>query len=124
MLNWDNYPNFSEAEFACSHTGTCEMQEHFMDALQELRTIYAKPMPITSGYRSPEHPIEARKNKPGTHATGLAADIACSGQDAYDILQIAFELGFSGIGVQQKGSGRFIHLDMWEDGPRPNVWSY
>ena len=124
MLNWDNYPNFSEAEFACSHTGTCEMQEHFMDTLQELRTIYAKPMPITSGYRSPEHPIEARKNKPGTHATGLAADIACSGQDAYDILQIAFELGFSGIGVQQKGSGRFIHLDMWEDGPRPNVWSY
>jgi zinc D-Ala-D-Ala carboxypeptidase len=124
MLNWDNYPNFSEAEFACSHTGACEMQEHFMDALQELRTIYAKPMPITSGYRSPEHPIEARKNKPGTHATGLAADIGCSGQDAYDILQIAFELGFSGIGVQQKGSGRFVHLDMWEDGPRPNVWSY
>ena len=91
---------------------------------KQLVPIYDKPMTITSGYRDPKHPIEARKEKPGTHTTGLAADIACNGQDAYDILQIAFELGFSGIGVQQKGSARFIHLDMWEDGPRPNVWSY
>jgi len=124
MINWDNYPNFSEAEFKCSHTGKCEMDEAFMDALQTLRTIYDKPMTITSGYRDPTHPIEAKKDKPGAHATGRAADIACDGQAAYDIMQIAFELGFTGIGVSQKGNGRFIHLDTIEGGPRPNVWSY
>jgi hypothetical protein len=35
--------------------------------------------------------------------------------------------GFKGIGVNQKGNGRFIHLDIgeMEDGrPRPHLWSY
>lgn len=123
-MNWDNYPNFSEAEFACSHTGECNMREDFMDALQTLRTYYDKPMTITSGYRHPTHPVEAKKERPGTHTMGLAADIACDGQDAYDIMQIAFELGFTGIGVSQRGSGRFVHLDMLQGDPRPNVWSY
>jgi hypothetical protein len=30
-------------------------------------------------------------------------------------------MGFKGIGVQQKGAGRFIHLDDRED---PAIWSY
>jgi hypothetical protein len=33
-------------------------------------------------------------------------------------------MGFTGIGVQQKGSRRFIHLDVLQNPPRPNVWSY
>ena len=35
-------------------------------------------------------------------------------------------LPFTGIGIQQKGSGRFIHLDMApaEQLPRPMIWSY
>ena len=31
---------------------------------------------ITSGYRSPDHPVERHKSKPGTHTLGLAMDIA------------------------------------------------
>ena len=58
--DWDRYPNFSRIEFACSHTGECDMDAEFMDALQELRNQFG-PMRITSGYRSPEHPIEKRK---------------------------------------------------------------
>jgi hypothetical protein len=37
------------------------------------------------------------------------------------------KMGFSGIGVSQKGDSRFIHLDDLEDSnerPRPWVWSY
>jgi len=123
-MNWNNYPNFTEDEFRCSHTGECDMDEDFMDALQTLRTMYDRPMTITSGYRHPTHPVEAKKAKPGAHSTGMAADIACDGQAAHEILQIAFEIGFTGIGVKQKGKGRFIHLDMLEEQPRPNVWSY
>jgi hypothetical protein len=34
------------------------------------------------------------------------------------------ELGFTGIGVQQKGTGRFIHVDLTVGQNRPTVWSY
>jgi len=125
--NWNAYPNFSKEEFDCNYTGKNEMQHSFMAKLQALRTAYGKPMKITSGYRHATHPIEARKAKPGAHATGIAADIAVSHADAHEVMRIAFELGFTGIGVQQKGGGRFIHLDTIEnnpDQPRPHVWSY
>jgi hypothetical protein len=46
------------------------------------------------------------------------------GQQAYELMKHAFALGFKGIGVNQKTSGRFIHLDTLEEAPRPNVWSY
>ena len=95
-----------------------------MGKLQAFRMQYGKPMRITSGYRCPEHPLEAKKSKPGAHASGLACDVGVDGQEAYDILKLAFQLGFKGIGVNQKGTGRFIHLDMLEEAPRPNVWSY
>ena len=81
-------------------------------------------MRVTSGYRCPQHPIEAKKAAPGAHASGCAVDIGVEGQDAHRLLKLAFAAGFTGIGVQQKGSGRFIHLDTLEGGPRPNVWSY
>ena len=82
---------------------------------------------VSSGYRCPNHSIEAKKSKPGTHTTGLAVDILCRGEEAYKIITYAQEYGFTGIGVNQKGSGRFIHLDIAdhsEERPRPTVWSY
>jgi len=123
-MDWSLYPNFSAKEFDCSHCGKNEMRPEFMGKLQAFRMQYGKPMRITSGYRCPEHPLEAKKSKPGAHASGLACDVGVDGQEAYDILKLAFQLGFKGIGVNQKGTGRFIHLDMLEEAPRPNVWSY
>lgn len=125
-MNWDKYPNFSEEEFSCSETGECKMSAVFMTKLQKLRDAYGKPLTITSGYRSPKHSIEASKpaGKLSTHARGCAADIACNGQQAYEIMKLAFEVGFTGIGVSQKGSARFVHLDTFSGSPRPNIWSY
>jgi hypothetical protein len=43
------------------------------------------------------------------------------------VLKLALEAGFTGIGVAQKGSGRFMHLDdlLNDEGqPRPTIWSY
>jgi zinc D-Ala-D-Ala carboxypeptidase len=125
VIDFGLYPNFSADEFNCSHCGKNEMQAEFMSRLQALRMRYGKPMKITSGYRCPEHPIEAKKAKPGAHASGLACDVGVDGQQAYELMKDAFALGFTGIGVSQKGSGsRFIHLDMLEEAPRPNIWSY
>lgn len=92
-----------------------------MQALQILRTTYGKPLTVTSGYRCPDHPIERAKPEPGMHATGLAADLGVQGSDAVEVLRIALGLGFTGIGIQQKGMGRFIHLDRRVV---PMIWSY
>lgn len=124
-MDWSKYPNFSAAEFTCKHTGRCEMAPDFMARLQHLRQVYGKPMVITSGFRHATHPIEARKAEPGAHSTGHAADVAVQGADALRLVQLALGLGFTGIGVQQKGAGRFIHLDDLGQGfPRPTIWSY
>ena len=102
------------------------MQAGFMDRLQRLRTMYGKPMRVTSGYRDPSHPIEIKKSRPGAHSSGRAVDIAVRGEDALRLIQLAIQCGFTGIGVQQKGEGRFIHLDdlSGPDWPRPTIWSY
>ena len=127
ITDWDEFPNFTEDEFRCSHTGEQQMKTGFVRKLQALRVAYGKPMTITSGYRSPEHPIEARKAKPGSHASGRAVDIAVSGEDAFFLLEKVFESGcFSGVGVNQRGDHgqRFIHLDDLDTETRPTVWSY
>lgn len=123
-MNWSDYPNFSAKEFACSHCGENEMKPDFMAKLQKLRTAYGKPLKITSGYRCAKHPIEAAKSSPGAHASGCAADIGIQGAEAHKLLFLALQEGFTGIGVQQKGTGRFLHLDTLQGSTRPTVWSY
>ena len=98
-----------------------------MEELTRLRDNWGKPMIITSAYRHPTHPIEARKDKPGAHTTGRAVDIAVRGDEALNLLQLILDHSFTGIGIQQKGEGRFIHIDNLEpiEGwPRPTIWSY
>ena len=121
MTDWP-YKNFTQAELACKHCGKEGIKPEFMDRLQALRTAYNAPMPISSAYRCPDHPIEKAKGSvSGTHAQGIAADIAVQGKDAHRLMALAFQMGFKGIGVQQKGSGRFIHLDLRDS---ETVWSY
>lgn len=128
IAQWDLYGNFSKEEFDCKHTGKNEMRHDFMVKLQKLRTAYGKPIKITSGYRDYAHPAESSKpNKNGAHPTGMAVDISVERGEAYLLLKLALELGFTGIGIKQKGDGRFIHLDTIEDNPlqpRPTIWSY
>lgn len=125
------WPNFTYTELRCK-CGKCksdgsEMNQAFMDKLQALRTRYGKPMPISSAYRCPAHPVEARKAAPGEHTMGFAVDIAVQGAPALELLGLAIAAGFTRIGVQQKGSGRFLHLGMAPTGgrlPSPTIWSY
>src|SRR5690554_2758517 len=106
-MNWQNYPNFSPDEFRCKYTGKLNMDAGFMARLQALRTDYGRPMLITSGYRDPSHPVEAAKSEPGAHSSGLACDVFVAGGDALELVALAIKHGFTGIGVNQKGSGRF-----------------
>lgn len=119
---------FSKSEMACKcGCNESPMDQEFMNKLDALRAVYGKPMTISSGYRCANHPIESKKSKPGAHASAKAADIAVSHEEAFLVLKLALEVGFTRVGVQQKGSGRFIHVDTAtsEEGfPSPMVWSY
>lgn len=104
------------------------MDAKFMDRLELLRSAYGDQIKITSAYRSAEHNAEvSHTGAKGPHTTGRAVDIAVQGGSAHKLLKEALALGFTGIGIQQTGGARFIHLDdlTLEDGfPRPMVWSY
>ena len=119
----DRWPNFSFSEMSCQHCGECDMNEDFMDDLQAMREQVG-PMTITSGYRCPEHGIEILKKAPGSHSKGVAVDVACRGQGAFNVLRAALEQGMVGIGVSQQGDSRFIHLDQLSASYRPTIWSY
>ena len=126
-LVWSKYPNFKPEEFLCRHTGKAGIHYKLMENLQALRTDLDFPFVITSGYRSPEHPVEIIKPEPGVHSKGLAVDILCQREQAYKIITNAGNYGFTGIGVNQKGNNRFIHLDIAtevDEEQRPTVWSY
>lgn len=129
--NWDHkrWPNFKPSEFACKCCKDVRMDEDILDAVQAVRDYLKKPIKVTSGYRCPDHnEAVSSTGRTGPHTTGCAVDIAVTHADAFKVLEAAFEnVHVTGIGVNQKGAGRFIHLDTLpnEPGqPRPTVWSY
>lgn len=119
---------FKPHELECSCCGKNLMQDEFMDRLDALRALLDFPFKLSSAYRCPDHNSTVSKTgRNGPHTTGRAVDILCSHEQAFDIITNARNFGFTGIGVKQKGEGRFIHLDDLEhraNRPRPHVWSY
>jgi zinc D-Ala-D-Ala carboxypeptidase len=114
-----HFKYFKYSDFDCQETGENEMSVEFIHRLDELRAACGFPFYITSGYRSPSHSIEKRKSKPGTHAQGIAADIAVSGGvQRRAVVEKALEMGFKGVGVA-KG---FVHVDIRET--TPVLWCY
>jgi len=130
-MDWSKIKYFTADEFRCRYSHRVDMDQDFVEALDELRERFGKPIKINSGFRDRfKHPIEARKNSRGAHTTGKAADIGIRGKDAIRLLEIAMEMGvFTGFGISQKGNSRFIHLDSATRSdlggtPRPALWSY
>tara|TARA_R110002167_G_scaffold76209_2_gene212394 strand:+ start:476 stop:832 length:357 start_codon:yes stop_codon:yes gene_type:complete len=114
---------FKLEDFNCQETGENEMSRDFIHKLDELREACGFPFIITSGYRSPSHSLEKRKEKAGKHAEGIAADIRTSnGNERYKIVAEAIKMGFTGIGI----AGSFIHVDSRVCGAdkAPVMWCY
>ncbi|MBV1929056.1 MAG: DUF882 domain-containing protein [Gammaproteobacteria bacterium] len=118
------WKNFTRDEFACQcGCGTNEIKDELIDFAQELRNTLGFPLVVPSGYRCPNHPIEAKKATPGTHARGIAADFGVSGGKARLVTIAALGASVGGVGVNQKGSGRFVHVDV--DSTRVGLfWTY
>ena len=111
---------FTREEFDCQASGTNNMEQDFLEKLDKLRHCCGFPFVITSGYRHPTmHPIERKKEVPGTHAQGIAADIKITNAaDRLKVVYAALELGFTGIGV----ASDFVHVDT--RGTTPVMWTY
>jgi uncharacterized protein YcbK (DUF882 family) len=116
----EEFKFFKIEDFDCQETGNNEMHVGFVHKLDQLREACGFPFIITSGYRDPEgHSIEKAKQKPGTHAQGIAADIAVSGgSQRMEVVKHAAALGFTGIGVAKS----FIHVDIRTT--TPVLWCY
>ena len=133
-MNWEPIRFFAASEFVCRGVtccgGTERMDEDFVLRLDDLRKALGKPIIITSGYRCPEHnDAVSSTGRKGPHTTGKAVDIAVYGRDAFTIIRLALERGFTGLGFKQHGphGQRFMHLDTLSDHghpPRPWVWTY
>lgn len=122
MSNWKN---FTTEELNCSCCGETNESLEFrelMDIVQEMREELGFSFKVTSAYRCPDHPIEAKKSKYGQHSIA-AIDINVWGEKALNLIELALAKGIKGIGVSQKGphKTRFIHLDMRETYA---IWSY
>ena len=101
-----------------------KMDSKLLEKLDQLREAYGYPIKLTSTYRSPDHPIEAKKAKPGEHAYGAAVDIACVGGEAtFKLVKAAIEVGFTRIGISRKNN--FVHVGIGYDGAPPiTIWTY
>lgn len=110
---------FQIEEFDCQHTGKNEMDPYFLERLDNLRLVCGFPFVITSGYRDPSHPIEAKKSKPGTHAQGIACDIKITNaHQRYLLISRAIGMDFRGIGI----ACDFIHVDFRRE--QSVIWTY
>ena len=93
-----------------------------MKMLQQLRDKLGA-LPITSGVRCEKHNKDSGGYPKSAHLQSMGADIRIYGPRALALVDHARRVGFSGIGIAQKGvhKYRFIHLDTL---PRTAIWSY
>jgi len=129
-MDWSQVKHFTESEFACRCCGVVRMNEDLVLRLDDMRKAWGKPIIVTSGYRCSAHnQTVSTTGAHGPHTTGRAVDVRVHGRDAFVIMRLALERGFTGFGFQQKGphGSRFVHLDTLTDisgHPRPWIWSY
>ena len=112
---------FTREEFACQETGENEIKDEFIERLDALRDACGFPFVITSGYRSPRHSLEAKKEKmdqEDMRQAMLLILLLSVGLSVSLLLITLLSLGFNGIGVA-KG---FIHVDT-RDTARV-IWTY
>jgi zinc D-Ala-D-Ala carboxypeptidase len=129
----DRWPNFNPFGFdrsmICSHTGKFFIDPEFMDDVQNIRHDIDRSLVVTSMFRDPTHPAEAKKAKPGAHPRGKAIDIGVNtGEFIHELVHLAYKYNMTGIGISTKVSGKFVHMDQVQPEEchiyRPALWTY
>ena len=100
--------NFTTDEMKCPCCNACEMDEEFMNNLQDVRTACGFGFRVNSAYRCGDYNNKVSKNTRGQHVTGQAADISMKDRyKRFKLLSKAIENGyFKDIAI----SKTFIHF--------------
>ena len=99
-----------------------DLQPAMIDFIRSIEEDLGRELVITSGYRSPEHPIEAAKKKPGEHTEGLAIDVAAiGGTNVFELVEAAINNGCKRIGINR--TANFVHLGLSENRIK-SIWTY
>ena len=114
--------NFTPREMACRGSDTLLLVPSFMDRIQALRDMLARPLVVTSGYRSPAHNTAVGGAPASMHLQGRAVDVRVTGTEAWPVMSAAVPLGFRGLGLRLHAGGTMLHLDD-RDGPVV-MWTY
>ena len=118
MMRWFNYCEFSSPdELGSGHN----MDEDFLQMLDDAREFAGVPFKITSGYRTEAHNHAVGGSRSSSHMKGLAADIACgSSRERFLIITALLHAGFDRIGC---GDG-FVHVDCDVEKDEAVLWTY
>ena len=114
---------FKPEEFEqCSPSCSIEdMDQDFLNLLDDLREKAGIPLVLSCAYRSKEHDKSKGRSGNSAHTQGLAVDIRCaSGPNRMKILQAAIALRIRRIGID----GSFIHVDASKTLPQDTIWTY
>jgi len=102
-------------EFQCPCCKQVMLHSLLLQKVKGLRYKIQKPVIITSGYRCPEYNLKVGGVKNSYHLLGMAADVYVPGINLVDLLKVAEEIDFSGIGFYPQRN--FLHLDIRPAGP-------
>ena len=96
------------------------MDEEFLERLDQARAFADIPFIINSAYRSPNHPLSI-KNPSSSHIKGLAVDIkATDNETRFKIVEALISVGFTRIGI----ADTFIHVDLDFEKRQNIIWTY
>tara|TARA_R110000772_G_scaffold54130_1_gene123496 strand:+ start:4682 stop:5041 length:360 start_codon:yes stop_codon:yes gene_type:complete len=115
--------HFTLSEFDSSDLpGSGEnMDQDFLEMLDEARDIANVSFVINSGYRTPNHNKTVGGVSDSSHLKGFAADIKCTDSIKRFIIVNALMLaGFTRIGI----AGSFIHVDNDPNKTPDVIWTY
>ena len=110
-------PNFHLNEFECPCCHQVKIHPVLLDKLQRLRDIIDGPIYITSGYRCRRENSRVGGVPHSYHLYGMAADVYSKMVSLEELLDLAAQVGFKGIGYYPKRG--FLHLDIRE---KPRFW--
>lgn len=104
--------NFTLNEFQCPCCKRVMVHPKLLSMLQKLRDLTKGPLYITSGYRCKSENRRVGGVPNSYHLYGMAADVYSKTVTLDNLLDLAAEVGFTGIGYYRfKG---FLHLDIRE----------
>lgn len=114
-----NYNEFDSPDEVGS--GLTNMDQPFLDKLDDAREEADVSFNINSGYRTINHNDFVSGKSNSSHLKGLAADIACnSSRKRFLILKALINVGFTRIGI----ADTFIHVDDDKNKDQQVNWLY